>query len=107
MAQWGILIVQLADSSVAFQPDLPQAQPGQPLGVNNGDLVIWNNRTDKDHWPVADADADVVPAVPKGYLTENIPAGQASSPAFRPAAAGTISYHCKYHTDEKGSIVVS
>lgn len=96
MAQWSIKIVELPDGTAAFQPDLPNAQPGQPLGAKAKDTVTWNNRTDDEHWPQASDGT---------YLTESIPAGDVSSPIFRVAAS--VAYSCKYHPAEKGSIAVA
>ena len=44
-SSWGIFIDQHADGSITFTPDVPSAKTGQPLGVNSGDNVTWNNRT--------------------------------------------------------------
>jgi len=97
--QWGIKIVKLPNGTVAFQPDVPGAKPGQPLGVNEGDIVRWNNRTDQAHWPVAIA--------PPGFLTKDIPAGQVSDPFFQiPSGAMSITYRCLHHPQEHGAIVV-
>ena len=42
---WSIRIVTLPDGTVAFQPDIPGAQPDQPLGAQAKDVVTWNNQT--------------------------------------------------------------
>ena len=47
-SQWSIKIIDLGNGTVTFQPDLPGAKPGQPLGANTGDLVTWNNTTKQD-----------------------------------------------------------
>jgi hypothetical protein len=64
--------------------------------VSQGDLVTWNNRTRKAHWPVAIA--------PPGFLTNDIPAGQVSSPIT--AIQNTVTYRCLHHPQETGAIVV-
>jgi plastocyanin len=94
--QWSIKIVKLANQTVAFQPDVPGAQPNQPLGVNVGDNITWNNRTNEAHWPVAIA--------PGGFLTNNIPAGEVSDPIFN--VQTTVTYRCLHHPQEHGMIVV-
>jgi hypothetical protein len=94
--QWSITIVKLADGTVAFKPDIPGAQPSQPLGVVAGDLVNWNNQTNEPHWPVAIA--------PPGFLTNSVPAGQVSDPIFM--VQQTVTYRCLYHPQEHGTIVV-
>ena len=100
LSQRSIKIVQQANESVAFQPDLPGAQPGQPLGALGGDLITWNNTTNNAHQPEG--------TNPTSYLTEQIPAGQVSDPIYKaPAGPTTITYACKLHPQEQGSIVVS
>jgi len=91
-----ITIVELVDGTAAFQPDVPNAKPGQPLGVNRGDNVTWNNRTNKAHWPVA--------VDPPGFLTNDIPAGKVSQPTF--SVDHTVKYQCRHHPKEEGFIVV-
>jgi hypothetical protein len=100
LSQWSIKIVKLANGTVAFQPDLPGAQPGQPLGVLINDLITWNNTTNDPHQPEQ--------TNPTGFLTNQIPAGQVSDPIYKaPGTAGTITYACKLHSQEQGSIVVT
>ena len=41
---WGIEI-GILNGMVAFRPNVPGAQVGQPLGVAQNDLVHWINRT--------------------------------------------------------------
>jgi plastocyanin len=94
--QWSIEIVRLSNGTVAFRADIPGAKPGQPLGVTAGDLVTWNNRTKKAHWPVAIA--------PAGFLTNDIPAGKVSSPIV--TIGNTVTYRCLHHPQETGAIVV-
>lgn len=103
MSQWSITIVQLSTSSVAFQPDLPGAQPGQPLGVIGGDLITWNNTTNNPHL----LQRTNVPAGTSTFLTNQIPAGQVSDPIYQAPSSGTVTYVCTLHSGESGSIVVS
>ncbi len=97
---WSIKINQNPDGTVSFQPDLPGAQPGQPLGVQANDTITWNNRTDN---PLTLATIS-----PTGvYLTDPIPAGQVSSPIFAVGATtGTITYSCVSPAQQQHSIVV-
>ena len=44
-SQWSITILDLGNGQIAFLPAVPGAQLNQPLGVNQGDLVTWNNTT--------------------------------------------------------------
>jgi len=96
---WAIKIVELADGTVAFQPDVAGATPGQPLGVKAGDLVTWNNRTNQAHWPVATSS--------QTFLTNEIPAGQVSDPIFQvPNSENRVRYSCRHHPQEQGVIEV-
>jgi hypothetical protein len=117
-----IKIVQLQNGTVAFQPDIPGAKPGQPLGVDLGEHVTWNNETNQAHWPwptdtqgnlLSEADA----IARRFYLADDVPAGRVSKPIynvdpqFSPPAPPdvpppTITYVCKHHQQEQGSIVV-
>ena len=93
---WSIKIVELADGTVAFEPDVPGATPGQPLGAKTGDLVTWNNRTNQAHWPVATS--------AQTFLTNDIPAGQVSDPIFQ--VQSMVTYSCRHHPHEQGVIEV-
>lgn len=104
LSQWSITIVQVSPSSVAFRPDLPGAQNGQPLGALAGDLITWNNTTNNAHLLQRTNPA------PGGsnFLTNQIPAGQVSDPMYQaPASGTTVTYACTLHSGESGSIVVS
>ncbi len=94
--QWGIIIEEVG-GKVVFRPDVPGAQAGDPLGADVGDIVTWNNRTNDAHHPVATEPGGL-------FLTEDIPAGQVSSPMFNIETAGIIKYVCAHHEDEVGSI---
>jgi len=95
--KWSIRIVKLADGTVAFQPDVLNAQPNQPLGVNRGDNVTWSNETDDAHWPVGIA--------PPGFLTKDIPPDGVSRPKFN--VQTSVTYRCLHHPLEQGMIVVT
>jgi hypothetical protein len=71
---WGIEI-GIQNGMVAFRPDLPNAQVGQPLGVLLNDLVLWINRTGLT--------IALVSTHPPGlFLANPIPPGQGSRPFF-------------------------
>ena len=123
-----IRIVQL-DGTAGFQPDIPGSQPGDPLEVDRGEGVTWNNQTNNAHWPwpvdeqgnlLSEADAIRC----KMYLSDRIPAGQVSTPIYNvdpmfspqpeldpptpppDVPPPTIKYVCRLHRQERGSIVV-
>ena len=97
---WSIMINQNKDGTVSFQPDVAGAQPSQPLGVQPNDLVTWNNRTNQS--------LTLQSISPAGtYLTDPIPAGQVSSPAYAVGGkAGTLTYSCVNPSQLQHSIVV-
>jgi hypothetical protein len=72
---WGIIINQQADGSITFTPDVPGAKVGQPLGVNSGDNVTWNNRTNQTITLQS-----IQPSTP--FPFGPIPAGGVSNPIF-------------------------
>jgi hypothetical protein len=79
---WNITINE-KDGTFTFTPYVPGAQPGQPLGVNSGDLVTWNNQTNEEIKLQSIQPAGV-------YLTEPIPAESVSNPIFHVTA--TVGY---------------
>jgi hypothetical protein len=113
-----IKIVQL-NGTVEFQPDDPPGDPGQPLGVDRGESVTWNNETDRSHWPwPIDAQGNLLSAADAKafgfHLSRNIPKGGVSSPEYNSnpqfspplLPPPTITYVCRHHRKERGSIVV-
>jgi hypothetical protein len=79
---WGIMINQ-HDGQITFTPDVPGATAGQPLGVNRGDIVTWNNRTNQT--------IELKSIQPEGvFLCDPIPAGVVSNPSFNVRA--TVGY---------------
>ena len=121
MPDWSIKIVPSSSGTgAAFQPDLQGYQPGDPLPAQQDDLVSWNNTTDKTHqpWPTDSnynplSEADVLPRGSANYLSDPIPPGEPSTPAYDvvlPAnspSTWTVYYYCKIHPDietERGTI---
>lgn len=113
---WSITIVP-SGTSAAFQPQ--NGQPGQPQQATNADLISWNNRTGQKHqpWPLG-PDNQLLPEsqITKGsagctYLSDPIDPWSSSSPAYlcqAPTSGATvINYACKFHPNERGTIVVS
>jgi hypothetical protein len=90
MAQRYSIIIKQQDGLVTFTPDVLDkdrhpATAGQPLGVNFGDNVNWNNRTDLEitlkSWP------------PEGTpLCKPIPPGEASD-YFNVTGDGYFGYY--------------
>lgn len=114
---WSIMIVS-SHGSIAFQPDVPHSQPGDPLQAGDADLISWNNRTGEAHWPWAIDPTTEEPfetaedAENAGlYLSDDVDAWQSSSPAYLTTAPSTgsttINYICRHHPDETGEIIVS
>ena len=125
MPDWSIKIVPAAnptpDAPAAFQPDLIGSNPGDPLNVQDDDIVTWNNTTGDAHWPWQ-TDQNYVPfsdntvqGDPTLNLSNPVPAGKSSRPSYNvliPNAAsnppsGTIYYCCKYHLQERGMLLVT
>jgi hypothetical protein len=122
-----IKIVDLGGGTAGFKPDIPGSQAGDPLVVDRGEGVTWNNRTDQPHWPwPIDADgkllSDVDAFARRLYLCDRIPDGLVSAPIcnidpeFSPqpppqpappnVQAPAIDYVCRLHRHERGRIVV-
>jgi hypothetical protein len=119
---WSVKIVPAANPTptapAAFQPDLMGSKPGDPLKVLDDDLVTWNNTTAQEHWPwQTDANYAPVPENPTTHdpqdptlkLSNPIKPNSSSRPSYdvlKPGG-GTIYYCCKYHPQERGTIVVT
>ena len=123
MADWSIKIIPAASGrGAAFQPDLQGYGPGDPLPAQEDDLVTWNNTTEDEHqpWPTDSnysplSEAVVLPRGGPNYLSDPIPAGNSSTPAYDvaqpnttpPPDSWTVYYYCKLHpmiTSERGTI---
>jgi hypothetical protein len=125
MPDWVIKIVAAAnptpDAPAAFQPDLIGSNPGDPLKVQDDDIVTWNNTTGDAHWPWQ-TDQNYVPFSddkvqndPKLNLSNPIQPGKPSRPSYnvlipnadKKPPSGTIYYCCKYHLQERGKLLVT
>lgn len=121
MADWSIKIVPASSGGgAAFAPDIQGYGPGDPLPVQQDDLVTWNNTTNETHqpWPTDSSynplsEAEVLPRGSANYLSDPIPAGQSSRPSYDAALpdgnpqAWTVYYFCKLHPDiesERGTM---
>ncbi len=95
-SQWSITILDLGNGQIAFLPAVPGAQQNQPLGVNQGDLVTWNNTTNNTL---------TLQSIPAGtYLADPIPPGQVSDPIFKVLAS--VTYSCTSPTTPQHSVQI-
>jgi hypothetical protein len=79
-SSWSITINQ-HDGAITFTPY--RAKAGQPLGVNSGDNVTWDNQTNQE--------ITLKSIQPEGvFLCDPIPAGEVSDPIFN--ATQTVGY---------------
>jgi hypothetical protein len=113
---WSVKIVPNAGGTgAAFQPNLPNAKPGDTLNAQIGDVVTWRNDTTEVHqpWPTQGN----VPGGPPftGPLPQNqtlsapIPPNTSSTPQYivNPGTGvTTIYYCCRNHPSEQGSITI-
>jgi hypothetical protein len=115
MADWSIKMVAVQhptpDLKADFLPDLSTAKRRDPLVVQQGDLVSWNNTTGDEHWPwvVSAQNAPPVDPPPNGnHLTSGVvKPGTSSDNYYVDLPAGTTIYYCcKCHPAERASIVV-
>jgi hypothetical protein len=79
---WSITINQ-RDGVISFTPDVPDAKANQPLGVNSGDNVTWNNRTNLEITLKSIQPESV-------FLCDPIPPGDVSNPIF--SVTATVGY---------------
>ena len=121
MPDWSIKIIpspsQIVGAPPLLLPDLVGAKPGDPLQVQEDDLVSWNNTTGQSYqpWPTDQngnpltvsaaftppgkppVTPPVPPWFPDGYLSNMIPANRSSTPAYNvvmPSPPGNTIYYC-------------
>ena len=102
MPDWSIKIIPnpaaTADQPVVLKPDLVGAKPGDPLEVQEDDLVSWDNQSGVPYqpWPTDDsykllpvngitpppAPPPFTLPSPAGYLSDMIPGKLSSTPAY-------------------------
>jgi hypothetical protein len=110
MADWSVKIIPDANGvPAAIVPDLHGSKPGDPLQVQEDDLISWNNTTDKpcQPWPT---DWKYQPVPGAQGLSDQIPAGKSSRPLYDvplPASGNIIYYYLKEYPNVRGTIVVS
>jgi hypothetical protein len=90
MPDWSIEILPIdpAKPKGSARFNSPGRPPGTPLIAQDGDMVAWNNTTDAEHQPWAtDASYSPLPVKPNGlgYISDAIPAGDSSTPAYSAA----------------------
>jgi hypothetical protein len=120
MPDWSIKIIPnpkpTPGAPAAFVPDLIGAKPGDPLNAQSDDLVSWNNTTNDEHWPwpvtfavPLNEDPNALQGTQIGlFLCNKIPGDSSSKPLFSvPELAGTITYCCRNHPEERGTIIVT
>lgn len=134
MPDWSIKIIPnpaaTADKPALLKPDLIGAKPGDPLEVQEDDLVSWNNETKQPYqpWPT-DGSYKLLPVngltpppapppfslpSPSGYLSDMIPGNLSSTPAYDVVmpTTGNVIYYCLIDASGKptkvcGQIIVS
>lgn len=87
MPEWSIVITG-PTGAAKFDPD--------PQPVSSGDIVCWSNRTNDTHTIVIDGQPDAKPMIAKPW--------ESAKPSYKVAAA--VTYSCKDHPGEKGSITI-
>ncbi|MEJ0074495.1 MAG: hypothetical protein WDO17_03455 [Alphaproteobacteria bacterium] len=120
MAVWSIKIVpgKKRRSAATFVPQLQAPAPDgtypDGLYADSGDAVSWDNTQDsRAHHPVpTDENYNPVPVTPNNDLSDEIPAGESSRPAYvvvKPTTGDqkTIYYRCALHPREHGKITVT
>ena len=97
-----IQIRERDDGTIYFQPDWPGSQPDQPLGVNSGDPVTWNNMTS---YTITLVSEPPLPDPDGIYITEPIKSGDVSSPIF--SATADLAYKSVDPPSADQSIVIA
>jgi hypothetical protein len=126
---WSVRIVPTAGGEAAFQPWGVDANPGDPVKAQVGDIVTWGNAAGGTHqpWPTVGNTPNGAPVAsnPPGsplFFSEPIgPDGSSTPqyvvptalPATTPGGASTpltpgsvICYCCRNHNTERGQIVI-
>jgi plastocyanin len=125
MAVWSIKIVpgKKPGAPATFVPQLQQPKPGSnpyPDGLyaDPGDAVSWDNTSGREPyhpWP-ADQNYKPLQIPPAGILSNEIPAGESSRPAYvvvtppinnTTYTTYTIYYICKLHPGMHGKITAT
>jgi hypothetical protein len=110
VSRWSIKIIQLDANTVTFQPDQTGAAQGQPLGVNTGDNITWNNMTNNELQLVVTKITLKGVNQPLTQLFQGIrfQPGSASNPIFNvtQAADTVITYSCRNPAQQSHQIVV-
>jgi len=101
-----IRIKQVNTNTVTFQPD--GGTDGQPLGVNTGDAINWNNMTNDVLQLEVLSITGVTPPPPQLFQNISLQPGSGSNPLFNVTQPnGTvIRYHCKKPPQQQHQIVV-
>ena len=97
---WSVKIVTVSKGVAGFRPDVLGAQVGDALQAQVSDIVTWGNLTGDTHQPyridtgenLCDPIAGHAPSAPQ-YVVEG-------------AVGDTISYRCRFHPQEAGSIAI-
>lgn len=118
MPVWSIKIIPgtKPGDPATFVPQLQQpAQDGTyPNGLyaDAGDAVSWDNTEGREAhhpWPT-DENYKPLAIPPAGELSNEIPPGESSRPAYivvQPTTGATIYYYCSIHPGEHGKITVT
>jgi len=125
---WSVRIVS-AGAAAAFQPWGVDANPGDPVKAQVGDIVTWGNATTETHqpWPTEGNTPTGAPVAsnPAGsalFFSQPIAANASSTPQYvvpaalpaataggaaTPLTAGSVIFYCcKNHPSERGKIVI-
>ena len=103
MADFSIKIVSAGGKLAGFQPDLPWSKVGDPALVAPNSIVSWYNQTDDPHQVEV---IDVTDVTGGKYTSNKILPQYTSRPGYVTPASGSVSYRCKIHQGETGTIVV-
>jgi FtsP/CotA-like multicopper oxidase with cupredoxin domain/plastocyanin len=103
MAEFSIKIVRAENGLTGFQPDLPWSKVGDPALVAPNSIVSWYNQTDDPHQVEV---IDVTDVTGGKYTSNKILPQYTSRPGYVTPASGSVSYRCKIHQGETGTIVV-